>query len=194
MKKQVTLRLSSLIIASALFAGGSAMANPVDEISHTTSSAVKSTENFVSDTALTTKVKAALLTEKGLQSTYIKVSTKHSKVTLSGYVPNQKQAWRAGEVAAGIKGVAGVGNALIIRHGNGQSADEYLSDAAITSKIKAEYLITQDLPATTISVKTEEGHVVLSGSVESTAQAKRAVKIAKQVKDVKGVKNELQLK
>lgn len=194
MNKQVILRLSSLIIASALFAGGSAMANTVDDISHTTSSAVKSTENFVADAALTTKVKAALLTEKNLQSTYIRVSTKKSKVTLSGYVPNQKQAWRAGEVAAGIKGVAGVNNALVIRHNNGQSADEYLSDAAITSQIKAEYLISQDLPATTISVKTDEGHVVLSGSVENKAQATRAVKIAKQVKDVKGVKNELHLK
>lgn len=194
MNKQVTRPLSALIMASALFAAGPAIAaSMADEVKDKAAAAVQATESFVNDATLTTQVKAALLSEKGLVSTDISVSTANGVVKLSGYVPDQKQAWRAAEITTGIKGVTDVNNELSIKGKKGESVGAYLSDAAITSKIKAQFLAATDLPSATISVKTNEGHVVLAGYVASKDQAARAVKIAKSVKDVKAVKNEMHL-
>lgn len=196
---KLTIRPVSALIVAALLSAGSAWANDptaMDQAAATASTVISSTETALSDAAITTKIKAALWTEKGLKSTRINVSTKSGKVALTGSVPEQKQAWRANEIAAETKGVSVVDNQLTIRAKKGATGEmaEYLSDAAITSKIKAELLLTKDMPGIAINVKTEEGRVVLAGSVANKAQAKRAVEIAKQVKDVKDVKNQLKLK
>lgn len=75
-----------------------------------------------------------------------------------------------------------------------QGTGEYVDDAVITSKVKA--LIIED-PLTKvleIKVKTFKGEVQLSGFVSSQAAANRAVELARSVKGVTAVRNDMQVK
>lgn len=66
----------------------------------------------VSDSAITTKVKAALLAEKDVNSMDISVNTFNGVVQLSGFVTSQWQVDRAIQVAAAVGGVRSVKNDL----------------------------------------------------------------------------------
>jgi hyperosmotically inducible protein len=66
----------------------------------------------IDDSAITAKVKTALLAEPGIPSADISVETVSGKVTLSGKVTDRAQAERAVQVAAMVEGVKGVDNRL----------------------------------------------------------------------------------
>ena len=69
----------------------------------------------LADSAITVKVKAALLTEKGVPSTVISVETYESRVLLSGFVDSGSVKDKAGRVAAGVSGVKRVQNNLVVK-------------------------------------------------------------------------------
>jgi hyperosmotically inducible periplasmic protein len=73
-------------------------------------------------------------------------------------------------------------------------ADEYIGDAVITAKIKAEILSDPLLKVSQINVTTVNGVVKLSGLVDSQQSRDRAIKIAHSVKNVRSVKNGLVVK
>jgi osmotically-inducible protein OsmY len=75
-----------------------------------------------------------------------------------------------------------------------EKADQYSSDAAITTKVKAELLTEKGVPSSSISVETYKGTVQLSGFVENAEQVKKAGAVAAKVKGVKAVKNNLIVK
>lgn len=72
-------------------------------------------ERITADTAITTKVKTKFLTEKGIPSTAISVETYESTVQLSGFVATAAIKEQAGKVAAGVSGVKGVQNSLVVK-------------------------------------------------------------------------------
>jgi len=67
------------------------------------------------------------------------------------------------------------------------------SDAAITSKIKAEYAKDKEVSAMSIHVDTDKGVVKLGGTAKSQTEADKAVSIAKGVQGVSSVKNEIKV-
>lgn len=69
----------------------------------------------LADSAITAKVKAKLLAEKGVPSTAISVETYEGRVLLSGFVDNAQIKAKAGKVAAGVSGVAAVQNNLVVK-------------------------------------------------------------------------------
>lgn len=71
---------------------------------------------------------------------------------------------------------------------------QYVSDSAMTAKVKSALLAEKGLKSTDISVETQDGTVQLSGFVVSSAQIDQAVDITKHVNGVKDVKNDLRLK
>ena len=79
------------------------------------SGTTESTGEYVDDTAITTKVKAALLDDSGLKSFDIGVTTDKDVVHLSGVVNSDHVRAHASEVAAGVPGVRGVENNLVVR-------------------------------------------------------------------------------
>lgn len=94
-------------------------------------------------------------------------------------------------------------------HDGNLSQDEYASyksaaqqveakrvarDSAITSKVKANYLLEKNFRSFKVSVETKDGVVILSGFVDDEATKKRAERIAASVKGVKSVKNGLVIK
>jgi hyperosmotically inducible protein len=72
-------------------------------------------ERVTADTAITTKVKTKFLTEKGIPSTAISVETYEGIVQLSGFVATAAIKEQAGKVAAGVSGVKGVQNSLVVK-------------------------------------------------------------------------------
>ena len=72
-----------------------------------------------------------------------------------------------------------------------ETAGEYVDDASITAKIKAELVRDRDLPATQIRVETMQNVVQLSGFVDNAAQKAKAGQMARQIQGVKDVKNDI---
>ena len=73
------------------------------------------TGEFVDDSAITAKVKAAILNEPSLKVFQINVETFKGEVQLSGFVDSARSVSKAGEVARGVKGVKSVKNSLIVK-------------------------------------------------------------------------------
>ncbi len=75
-----------------------------------------------------------------------------------------------------------------------QSAGEYVDDAWITSKVKAAFVKDDELSASEINVETYNGTVQLSGFVSDAGDVNHAATVARGIKGVTNVKNDLQVK
>lgn len=75
-----------------------------------------------------------------------------------------------------------------------ESVGEYVSDAVITTAVKAKILEQKGLSAIDIKVETNEGVVTLSGTTDNAELSKLAENTAMQVKGVKKVVNHLTTK
>lgn len=75
-----------------------------------------------------------------------------------------------------------------------QSTGEYLDDTAITTKVKSAIFQEPSLKVAQINVETYKGVVQLSGFVNSSADIGTAGSVARSVKGVASVKNDLRLK
>jgi len=73
------------------------------------------TGEYVDDTVITTKVKAAIFGEDSLKSAEINVETFKGVVQLSGFVNSQADINKAVEVARSIKGVKSVKNSMRLK-------------------------------------------------------------------------------
>ena len=75
----------------------------------------ESTGQYLDDTAITTKVKAAIFNEPTLKSTEVNVETFKGRVQLSGFVSNRASMERAVAVAQGVSGVTSVANDMRVK-------------------------------------------------------------------------------
>lgn len=73
------------------------------------------TGEYVDDTVITTKVKAAIFEDASLKSAEINVETFKGIVQLSGFVNSQADINKAAEIARSIKGVKSVKNAMRLK-------------------------------------------------------------------------------
>ena len=73
------------------------------------------TGEYVDDSAITTKVKAAIFNDPALKVFQINVETFKGAVQLSGFVDSAQSIKKAGEVARGVSGVKSVKNSLIVK-------------------------------------------------------------------------------
>ena len=197
------LKISKTLLAVVLgttLASGSAMAantttdkaqNAADNAGQKIDSSMNKVGNFMDDSTITAKVKAALVDHDSIKSTDISVKTDQKVVTLSGFVESQAQAEEAVKVAKGVEGVTSVSDKLHVRDSKETSVKGYAGDTAITSEVKAKLLADDIVPSRKVKVETTDGVVQLSGTVESQAQSDRAESIAKAIDGVKSVKNDL---
>lgn len=71
--------------------------------------------HYVDDSVITTKVKAELLKNSLIKGLTVGVETYQGTVQLSGFIDNERQASKAVEIAASVKGVKQVINNLIVK-------------------------------------------------------------------------------
>jgi osmotically-inducible protein OsmY len=74
-----------------------------------------------------------------------------------------------------------------------ETAKEQVGDAWITTKIKGEFAKDKLVSATKIHVDTDKGVVKLSGQAKNKAEVDRAMSLAKNVKGVVDVRNDVQI-
>ena len=170
-KKRIAVAVTALLLA----AGGARAADTVD------------------DAALTTKVKAALLTDDTAKGTQIDVESKDGIVQLNGFVDSTDNKVAAARVAATVEGVKGVDNNLDVRTTD-RSTSEVIDDAGVTAKVKAALIEDSTTKATEINVDTHEGTVQLNGFVDSQAAKDRAAELAQSIEGVRKVENNLSVK
>jgi osmotically-inducible protein OsmY len=75
----------------------------------------ESTGQYVDDSAITTKVKAAIFNDPMLKSSEINVETFKGRVQLSGFVSSRASIDHAVVVAQGVTGVTSVANDMRIK-------------------------------------------------------------------------------
>lgn len=75
-----------------------------------------------------------------------------------------------------------------------EGTGEYLDDSVITAKVKASIFNEPTIKASEINVETFKGDVQLSGFVADPADAQKAAQIARGVKGVTSVKNDVRVK
>ena len=75
-----------------------------------------------------------------------------------------------------------------------EGAGEYVDDTLITTKVKAVILGEPTLKSAEINVETFKGRVQLSGFVSSRADMDKATMLAREVKGVVAVANDMRMK
>lgn len=103
--KQLKKYLSALFVAVTL----------VSIVGCAATSKQEGTGEYIDDTAITTKVKAAVFNEPTLKSAEINVETFKGVVQLSGFVSSQAARDKAVEVARSVGGVKSVKNDMLIK-------------------------------------------------------------------------------
>lgn len=99
--KRFTAIFGALLFASLLGCAGTATKSGTGE--------------YVDDTVITTKVKAAIFNEPTLKSAEINVETFKGTVQLSGFVNSRSDIAKAVEVTRGVAGVMAVRNDMRLR-------------------------------------------------------------------------------
>ena len=196
---KISKTLLAVMLTSAVATGSAYAENSttdktqsgVESAGQKVDSSMNKVGNFMDDSTITAKVKAALVDHDSIKSTDISVKTDQKVVTLSGFVESQAQAEEAVKVAKGVEGVTSVSDKLHVRDSKDTSVKGYAGDTAITSEVKAKLLADDIVPSRKVKVETTDGVVQLSGTVESQAQSDRAESIAKAIDGVKRVKNDL---
>lgn len=106
--KNAALVFNRVVLGLALVVGGSSLAIAAEHSMPAENAADMDSDQPVTDTWITTKVKADLATTDGVKSTEISVETTNGVVTLIGVLPSETGVEKAIAVAKGIKGVVSV--------------------------------------------------------------------------------------
>lgn len=75
-----------------------------------------------------------------------------------------------------------------------EGTGEYVDDTVITTKVKTAIFNEPTLKSAEINVETFKGIVQLSGFVNSIGDQRKAIELARSVKGVKSVKDDMRLK
>jgi hyperosmotically inducible protein len=98
-------RLSAVFIAASMLLA----------IGCASTSTRESTGEYIDDSTITSKVKAAIFNEPSLKGWQINVETYKSVVQLSGFVNSSADITTAGSVARSVKGVVSVKNDILLK-------------------------------------------------------------------------------
>ncbi len=101
-----------------------------------------------------------------------------------------KNAFSGTWVLAGalILGLAGCASS-----GTGQKTGEYVDDSWITTKVKSEMIADTQVKANNINVETSKGVVTLTGTAATWQESDKAAQIARGIKGVTGVENDIRV-
>ncbi|UUZ62529.1 BON domain-containing protein [Polaromonas sp. P1-6] len=91
---------------------------------------------------------------------------------------------------AALAGITIIGSGCAVVRGQ-ETAGAYVDDATITTAVKAKFVEDKTVAATSISVETLNGTVQLSGFAKSNAEKMQAENVARGVKNVKAVRNDI---
>lgn len=171
----------------------------------------------INDAQITAKVNTGLSVDHRLSATGVTVDAVQGVVTLKGKVPSEEARSRATDIARHVAGVTEVRNELAVEQpgapgvasadaggsgtqsmgasgsSSGSPGGLSASDMAITAKVSTGLSVDKDLSRNRIDVDTKERVVTLKGTAPSEEARQRAEIIARNVAEVKEVRNELKV-
>ncbi len=95
-----------------------------------------------------------------------------------------KGSWLCMVISVLILGLAGCAN-------TGEKTGAYVDDSWITTKVKSDMVVDNEVRARNISVKTVKGTVTLTGTAANWNEANKAAEIAHGVAGVVAVQNDI---
>jgi len=151
------------------------------------------------DPAITTKVKAQLMTDEDSRSSAIDVQTRDGVVTLTGNIDSVDAKQRALTLARETEGVVDVVDMIAVKTASGsgdapapgRSLGEHIDDAGITMRVKARLLEDPQIKGSAIDVDTRAGVVYLTGLVRNADEKNAAIRIARETQGVRDVQANL---
>jgi hyperosmotically inducible protein len=175
-----------------------------------------------SDTAITTTVQARFFGDDAVKARDVEVDTDEGVVTLTGTVDSEAERTRAAQLAQQVEGVVRVENEISVeppapepvreasvpagRDGRAMAANRTAGTAVdadtdgdrtpawITMKVQAQYFADDLVKGRRIDVyASRTGAVRLEGQVETDAERRRAVEIAKSTEGVTTVADHLRM-
>lgn len=161
-------------LATAVVVGGATAAKVATD--------PRTTGRQIDDETLEEKVAYNLNKDEQIKSeARINVVSYNGKVLLIGQAPNESAKDAARSVTAGVEGVSTVYNE--IRVGEKIGVAQISKDSWITTKVKSQLLVNNEVKATEVKVITENGEVFLMGNLSNT-QANAAADVARNVSGV----------
>jgi osmotically-inducible protein OsmY len=152
-----------------------------------------------SDAWIGLKIRSSLLVHANVSATATKVDVNNGVVLLTGTVDNQAQKELTEAYAKDIEGVKSVRNELVVKESlasnmNDRTMGEVIDDASITSQVKYALLSHRATSAIKTSVTTKEGRVAITGEASSDAEKDLVSKLARDVRGVRSVQNDMTVK
>lgn len=119
----------------------------------------------------------------------VKVKANDGVVTLSGSVQDSRARDLAADTVENLPGVASVNNEIKLK-----SAYPEHSDAWMAFKIRSRLLVKSNVSASSTTVTVQDGAVTLRGTADNIAQKELTEVYAKEIDNVKSVKNDIVVK
>lgn len=177
----------------------------------------KTAGQTIDDATITATVKTRLAEERAATLTRVHVDTVRQTVYLNGVVESEAMRERAEQIARQVSGVAAVVNNLQVQGAatapsvaapTGSApgaaatgtvtpvpaaATPPMTDAEITTAVKAKLATEEPSVLGTVAVETQDGTVHLRGTVADETTRDRTVELTRRVPGVREVVNELRL-
>jgi hyperosmotically inducible protein len=119
-------------------------------------------------------------------SDQVTVKASDGVVTLTGTVQDKDDRALAEDTVENLPGVVSVDNQIIVKSDYPEHSDEW-----IALKVRGELLVKANVSATSTKVSVKDGVVTLTGTVQNRAQKDLTEAYAKDIDNVKAVRNEL---
>jgi osmotically-inducible protein OsmY len=146
----------------------------------------------LSDEWISLKVKTTLLFHTSVSGIRTKVYVEDGIVTLTGEAESQAEKDLAAKFAKDVSGVKDVINQMTVNDSiAAEDLGKEIDDASITAQVKAALFFHTSTSMLNTTVKTEEGVVTLTGKAKNAAEKDLVTEIAKDVKGVKKVVNNI---
>lgn len=140
------------------------------------------------DSAISGKIEESLEANSAVKARQVHVTTREGVVYLTGVVDSEDSRREAGRVAWRTAGVDGVMNDLTVGE---RTVGDWVDDVTISSRLKAMLIADTDVRASDIDVSSSQGVVTLIGRVRTKTMKQDAERIARGIKGVTDVHNEL---
>jgi osmotically-inducible protein OsmY len=148
---------------------------------------VSARPSSMSDSDISEAVKDALIEDPGVNAAMIDVETDNGVVTVSGTVNNILASDRATKVAETVKGVRAVMNTIDI-------TAPLRADAEIRRDIENTWLRNAATESYQVDATVNNGIATLTGTVDSWQEKQLAAIVAKGVRGVTGIRNNIDIR
>lgn len=149
----------------------------------------KTLGEVIDDNLIASKVQTALM---GHEARNINIEVHEGVVLLAGWVSTAAERDAALNKASGITGVVEVLDHLYVQE-TSRMPGEAIDDSLIAARVKSGLASNEQTSAFDINVEVREGKVLLSGFVDSQAEAKTAMELTRSTEGVTEVINGMEI-